>query len=153
MKEYRQETEVLSKLLVEILPIVKSQFNLEEYHTRDFKTPNSSKLKEDLLSKIRLIKSSKGFSTASSEEDLKKLKIKKYEIRLKKDKKLIDSLRSEGVKMENKIIQLRKDKETTTKIIQNLQSEISDLRRYNSTLVKKLQSDSQPETGILQVIF
>lgn len=103
VQEYRKETDVLSNLLLEIMPLVKSQFNLEEYQSRDFRSPHPQKglkNKENLLSKIKLIKSSKGFSTASSEEDLKlKLKLDNYELQVKTCKKTIDSLRKREVSL------------------------------------------------------
>lgn len=55
IKDYKAETELLTNLLLEIMPVVKNQFNLDDYQSRDFKSirkDNSIKNKENLLLKI-----------------------------------------------------------------------------------------------------
>jgi len=65
-------------LFAEIFPLVQSQLKIEGYNNADLS--KSTQLKESLLKKIRTAKSSKGFNTASSENDfLLKSKLEKAE--------------------------------------------------------------------------
>jgi hypothetical protein len=37
IKQYKQETELLTNLLLEVLPVVKNQLKLEDYQSTDFR--------------------------------------------------------------------------------------------------------------------
>ena len=55
MKEWKQEIELISKLLFESLPLIKSQIKLDEYSSLDFnaiKGENNSLKKREILQKI-----------------------------------------------------------------------------------------------------
>jgi len=43
IKDYKKETEILTNLLLQIMPLVKNQFSLEDYHSKDFKNINKGK--------------------------------------------------------------------------------------------------------------
>jgi hypothetical protein len=82
IKQYKQETELLTSLLLEIMPVVKNQLKLDDYQSTDLRKIGDSsciKTKEKLLSKIRMIKkTSRSFNTASTDDDSKlKSKIEK----------------------------------------------------------------------------
>jgi hypothetical protein len=82
IKQYKQETELLTSLLLEIMPVVKNQLKLDDYQSTDLRKIGDSsciKTKEKLLSKIRMIKkTSRSFNTASTDDESKlKSKIEK----------------------------------------------------------------------------
>lgn len=112
MQGYKKETELLTKLLLEILPILKAQYNLEEYQSKDFRTGDVEKgiaCKKSLLSRLKHLKTSKFFSTASSDEDLKlKLKLESYEQKARNDQKVIEILKNKERSLEQRIRELEK---------------------------------------------
>lgn len=118
IKQYKQETELLTNLLLEVLPVVKGQLKLEDYQSTDFrKTGDNSwiKAKEKLLTKIRMLKTSKGFNTASTDDD-SKLKSK-----LENANKTIEVLRNREKSLVNRISSIER-------------SEISLRSKYNKII-------------------
>lgn len=103
IKQYKMETELLTSLLLEIMPVVKNQLKLDDYQSTDLRKIGDSsciKTKEKLLSKIRMIKTSRSFNTASTDED-SKLKSK-----LEKANKTIEALKANEQTLLNRITRI-----------------------------------------------
>mmetsp|Transcript_23722 Transcript_23722/g.23612 ORF Transcript_23722/g.23612 Transcript_23722/m.23612 type:complete len:143 (+) Transcript_23722:521-949(+) len=142
MQGYKKETELLTKLLLEILPILKAQYNLEEYQSKDFRTGDIACMKS-LLSRLKHLKTSKFFSTASSDEDLKlKLKVDAYEKTAKNDQKVIAILKNKEKGLEQRIRELEKaNKEAVAlkKSMERKDEKLREVMRYNTVLKAKLE--------------